>query len=249
MAITCLLVCVMAPTVQAEDCATALDRAVGLYRHNDPDSAAVLLESLREHCSAWPQLHHGLGVLAAAEQRWDAALAHLQRALDADRRSADTAAAIRAIHRYRAALALREALGRELASTDPLKPPVLSMQDASVYTPPRQPGSANPDSAGGTTASLRDVSTIEYELYDWWQSAAQGNQAGWLQHYAPEYPPPEHAWRGAIDWASVRRDISFTAEDAVVVLSGEFENSEPVHVLMLLRLAGHRWQIYRESRL
>lgn len=232
----------------AQDCAIALDRAVGLYRHDDTDSAAVLLESLRDECSAWPQLHHGLGVLAATEQRWDAALAHLQRALDADRRSAETAAAIRDIHRYRAALALRQALGREQATADEPQLPTLSLQNASLYTPPRQVDASNANHPE-STPTLRDVTTLEYELYDWWHSAAQGNLAGWLQHYAPEYPPPEHAWRGAIDWSLVRRDISFTAEDAVVVLSGELENSEPVHVLMLLRLAGHRWQIYRETRL
>ena len=225
-----------------------LDRAVALYGHDDAHNAAVLLESRREQCSAWPQLHHGLGVLAAADARWDAALAHLQRALNADRRSAETASAIREIHRYRAATALREALGRELASTDEPPIPALSMQGASVYTPPRQPDSVKPADPA-TAPTLRDVSTVEYELYDWWQSASAGNQAGWLQHYAPEYPPPEHGWRGTIEWSSVRRDISFTAEDAVVVLSGELENSEPIHVLMLLRLAGDRWQIYRETRL
>ena len=220
-------------------CLTQLDRSVALYHDQDYLAASSLLVRLDKECKYLPQIQHNLGVIDAQQERWDAAIVHFRDALKTDTRAAMTYQHLQSIHRYRARLAYQQALNIELESSD-LE---LRMQDASQH---------NSDTllVRQSTAELHSISTIEYELYDWWLVANEVNLEAWAEHYADGYPPPDISPPiKKIGWSSVQREISFTAQDAVVILSFDDLQHRSVHTLLLLRLQGNRWKIYQETRL
>ena len=225
----------------SDDCATELDRAVHLARSGAAADAARRLEALSRRCAHLPQIEHDLGVLAARAGRTRAAIAHFEASLAADPRAADTLAQLRALHRHEAAVAYARAL-----DVSPAVPsPELALQDSSAVNA----DSLRPAADDG---ELRTLVAVEYELYDWWHSADAPDPAGWLAHYAEDYPEEvalaDRARLGRTPWERVRREVAFTAEDAVAVLEHETHGALERR-LLLLRLQGKRWKIYRETPL
>ncbi|MFK7995956.1 MAG: hypothetical protein AB8B87_17600 [Granulosicoccus sp.] len=220
------------------NCAAELDATVSLASNPDhePDTLIKRFAALEAHCPAFAQLAHNQGVLAAQTNRWPEAIAHFIRALNQDRRAADTHRHLQQIYEYRAA----QAYSRALDTPVNVQPPELLFQDSSIQNNDvrqRFPEHEN----------LRDIATIEYELFAWWQ--ARQTWKGIREHYVKNFDIEaikllrlEH---GENPWPDTRREIAFTENDAVVVLS----NSIKAHTLLLMRLVGTRWKIYQETRL
>jgi len=224
-------------------CADQLDSAVSAYNNGKASNKDLtegqveeLFAQLKQDCDHLPQVHHNLGVMAAEAQQWDQAIEHFQRATANDTRTNMTQTQLLAIHQYKAALAYKNALGAASLRT---AKPEFRLQDSDDKN---QAYSLPPKS------ELHSVSTVDYELYSWWQSAGQASAADWLEHYTPGYPPAESDDAKIVSWTDVARDISFTAQDAVVVLSYQVDNIEK-RTLLLMRLQNNRWKIYRETTL
>ena len=216
-------------------CDEELDYSVNLYNGGDSAAAKSRLQRMIDQCAHLPQVHHNLGVIAGAEKNWDAATVHFKQAIADDTRTTTTIEHLQFIHQYRATEAYQDAL--QLKAD--IKPPEFQMQSSAMVntqfrTPPKTDQHNGP--------------TVDYELYAWWTAAAQNNQDDWLEHYSPGYPPLENNDAKTVDWNNVSRDISFTAQDAVVVLNYQADNIEK-RTLLLLRLQNNRWKIYREASL
>jgi len=216
-------------------CLVELDNAVGLYNEGNTRSAHNNLEQLAISCAHLPQVHHNLGVIAGMSKQWNQAYEHFQRAIADDTRTGMTYSHLQAIHQYKASMAYSSALG----ASGSINPPTLRMQDSTH---------ANAVFKAPTKTTLHNVPTIDYELFSWWTAAATDALPAWLEHYAAGYPPQENADASIVAWDDVGRNISFTAQDAVVVLSYEM-NEVQKRTLLLLRLQNNRWKIYRESAL
>lgn len=212
-----------------------LDEAVAIYNKGNTSAATIQFEQLALNCSQLPQVHHNLGVIAGDRLQWNEAREHFQRALAGDKRSNNTQSHLQAIHQFKASLAYQKALGAQRSNTEPQ----LSMQN-SAYT--------NAIFEGPKITTLHNVPTVEYELFAWWTAAATDAMPSWLEHYAAGYPPVENTDAQTVNWDEVARDISFTAQDAVVVLSYQLNDIER-RILLLLRLQNNRWKIYRENAL
>lgn len=220
-------------------CTEQLDMAVSAYNHGETSTTSStkhLFEQLKQDCDHLPQVHHNLGVLAAEAQQWDQSIEHFQRAIANDTRTNMTLTQLQAIHQYKAAMAYKNALG---ATTNKTSKPQFSLQDSADTN---QAYNLPPKTA------LHTVPTIDYELYSWWEAASQTPATDWLEHYTPGYPPAESDDAKKVSWNKVARDISFTAQDAVVVLSYRLDNIEK-RTLLLMRLQNNRWKIYREAEL
>lgn len=214
-------------------CLTELDDAVALYNEGNTSAAYIRFQRMEKSCSHVPQVHHNLGVIAATAQRWTQATEHFQRAIADDTRTGMTHSHLLAIHQHKAALAYRRALGTH----GDIVPPQLNMQNSTH---------ANAIHAAPVKTSLHNVPTIDYELFSWWTAAATDALPAWLEHYVSGYPPQENTDAGVVAWDDVGRNISFTAQDAVVVLSYQLNDIEK-RTLLLMRLQNNRWKIYRES--
>jgi tetratricopeptide (TPR) repeat protein len=226
--------------LSADQCRDELDSAVSLFHNQAIKVAETRLLQLADQCQHLPQINHNLGVLAGRQNQWPAAIDYFKRSLEADPRAAMTQDHLLQIYRYRASLAYAKALN----TTSTAPPPELHMQDASRQNPAEllhQPHTP-------LRTPLHNISTVDYELYDWWHTALQANNQGHQAHYVNGYSPPLAAQPNQADWQSVQREISFTAQDAVAVLTYQ-ENGQSVSTLLLMRLQGNRWKIYQETRL
>lgn len=225
-----------AESVTVLDCAAELDAAVAMA--SNPDHAPGTLENrfaaLERACPAFAQMAHNQGVLAAREDRWPQAIAHFERALSKDKRAADTHQHLQQIFKFRAAEAYAQALDRPLN----VQPPTPMLQDSSKR---------NAESLQNFPAHdrLRNMATVEYELYAWWH--ARQNWKGIRDYYvdgfdieAIKLTRQEHINR---QWADTRREIAFTENDVAIVLG----DSDKPHTLLLMRLVGSRWKIYQET--
>ena len=219
------------------DCPIALDNSRTLYSEGNKNAAYTLLTQMQDYCSSFPQVEHNLGVLAVSNQQYDVAIAHFQKSLQQDHRSQHTFDQLQAVHAYLASIAYSEAL--QLRSRAPK--PALAMQDSTYVNN----NSARLERA---QSDLHNISTVEYELYDWWQSARDSNKEAWLSHYEQQYPPPADAMTAPVDWQSTQRRINFNAQDAVAIVSYQSNGSQQ-HRQLLMRLQGNRWKIYQEHRL
>lgn len=219
-------------------CSVALDAAVTLASNPDADTASLdaRFKQLETHCPQSAQLAHNRGVLAANEAQWPQAIAHFKRSLALDNRAADTHRHLQQIFEYRAASAYAQALGTPLKA----QAPQMTFQDSGMSNP------VAPEHALEDTG-LRDMATIEYELYAWWQ--AQRDWTGVRSHYVDGYEVEaiklSRAENSDRSWEDTQREIAFTREDVAVVLS----DAERSHTLLLMRLVGSRWKIYQETRL
>jgi len=220
----------------ANQCQDELDTAVALFNDDAHAAAKILLTQLADDCQL-PQIHHNLGVIAGLQDQWSQAIKHFEQSLAADQRAAMTQDHLRQIYRYRANIAYGKALNTEVAAQHPN----LQVQDSSVIN-------ANAVRREQPSTARHRISDVDYELYDWWVAAANNNREGVLAHYVRGYPAPDIAARANINWDQVQREISFTAEDAIAVLTHS-EKGETVSTLLLLRLQGNRWKIYQETRL
>lgn len=223
---------------QSLNCAGELDAAVALASNPDLEREELSrrFAALEKHCPAFAQLAHNQGVVAAMSQNWPQAIAHFQRALSKDQRAAETHRHLQQIFEYRAAQAYARALDTPLTA----KIPQLLFQDSSKRN-------AEITQQFPEHEQLRDIATIEYELYAWWQ--AQQNWKGIRGHYiegfdieAIKLSRQKYLTK---QWPDTKREIAFTDNDAVVVLS----DSVNAHTLLLMRLVGTRWKIYQETRL
>ena len=220
-------------------CEAELNKAVALFNEGHSDESRKLLVQLAERCPEYPQVHHNLGVVAAAERQWQPAIDHFERAIANDTRTNMTQRHLHSIHEFKAAMAYREALGMGGVAS----PPNMAMQLASKFNSTTQPI---------LKTQHHDVSAVEYELYAWWQAAANSTAEQWLEHYSSGYPTPDltkaRQRSRDVDWSSVERQISFTAQDAVVVLTfpGDSDNQQS---LLLMHLQDNRWKIFQESGL
>lgn len=216
-------------------CLEELDDAVLLFNKGNTSAAYTQFEQLAISCSQLPQIHHNLGVIAGIGQQWNRATEHFQRAIADDARTGMTHSHLQAIHQYKAAMAYRSALG----TSGDIAQPQMSMQNSTHLNAVPEPL---------TKTTLHNVPTVDYELYSWWNAAATDELPAWLEHYSTGYPPQENTDANVVSWDDVGRNISFTAQDAVVVLSYQL-NSIEKRTLLLLRLQNNRWKIYRESTL
>jgi len=216
-------------------CADELDKAVGLFSTGESLAAKSALEKMLDHCHHLPQVHHNLGVVAGLDQKWKIAESHFRRAIQHDSRTSMTVAHLQSMHQYRATEAYQSALRVKRK----INTPILQMQDSttvnsSFNTPPK--------------TDQHNVATVDYELYAWWSAAAENEISAWLEHYTKGYPPLENIDAQAVGWNDVARDISFTAQDAVVVLRYQIDAIDK-RMLLLLRLQNNRWKIYKEATL
>ncbi len=217
-----------------DDCRTELDNSRSLYNDGNKKAALTLLNHMRDFCKDFPQVEHNLGVLAASNLHYDKAMEHFKLALQQDRRSQHTLEQMQAVTAYQASVAYSNALQQSSRA----KRPVLVMQDSTFQ---------NSDAARLSRAhsELHNISTIEYELYDWWTSAREKNEEAWLSHYAAHYPPPPDAIDVPVKWQDTQRQINFTTQDAVAIVSYQ-SKGRTQHRQLLLQLHGNRWKIYQE---
>ncbi|MBX2882895.1 MAG: hypothetical protein KTR32_23290 [Granulosicoccus sp.] len=197
------------------------------------------LQRLAESCEQLPQIAHNQGVLAARSQQWSKAIKHFQVSLAMDTRAASTQRQLQKIHEYRAAKAYEKAL------TDPENPtetassiaiPEFELQDSTTVNAIASiPGRSN----------YHTISTVEYELYAWWQ--AHQAELDVADYYVADYPPLaiKHVQQDFMQeqWQDLQREIAFTANDAVVIIS----DSQQKRTMLLMRLVGSRWKIYQET--
>ncbi len=219
------------------ECHTALDNSRTLYNDGDKKAAYKLLIHMQAHCTNFPQIEHNLGVLAVSNEQYDVAIQHFENSLQQDKRSQDTADQLQQVRAYQASIAYSEAL--QLRSRAPK--PASTMQDSTKINsiaPPLPRAQSN----------LHNTSTVEYELYDWWQSARDNNKEAWLSHYEQQYPPPPGAMTAPVKWQNTQRRINFTAQDAVAIVSYQSKGLQQ-HRQLLMRLQGNRWKIYQEFQL
>lgn len=225
-------------SLAAVDCEAELDAIVSEVS-NDAQNLAPLedrLENLVGWCHHLPQINHNRGVLAARTGRWPDAIAHFESALALDKRAAMTHRHLQQIFEYRAASAYARALG----SSQPIVEPVFELQDSTTHN-------ADALSDAKNKSQLHTFSTVEYELYALWQSHQLQQEI--IDFYVDEFPRSaiERLQRDYLDnpWSGLQREIAFTANDAVVVLS----DGSQQQILLLLRLVGTRWKIYQETAL
>ena len=229
-----------APTDRSAEhrCAAGLDAAVATARHGALDEARDALTALADECTGLPQIEHDLGVLALRAGDDDAAVRHLERALEIDERTARTVRALRELRRWRASAAWRDALGE--AGTG-RRPPALELLDSSATGAAERLDAAR-------DALLRDETVLAYELYEWWSTLRHGDADDADSHYATgavRAPGPGAELPG---WDAVETELAFTARDAVALLRWR-HGKAPVGRLLLLRAVDDRWLIYRESPL
>ncbi len=220
------------------DCYAQLDAIVALAAA-EPDDNGYLeqrLASLESRCPGLPQFAHNRGVLAAKSQRWNEAIEHFNRSLNLDARASLTHRHLQQIFEYRAAQAYALALN----TPNSAQPPQLVLQRSTDQN-------ANASLTLTEQSRLKNISTLEYEMYAWWQALQDSNE---LDDYYVQDFPTEAIGLGTQDlgthpWADMQREIAFTQNDAVVVLS----DPQQKRTLLLLRLVATRWKIYQETAL
>jgi hypothetical protein len=220
------------------DCLAQLDATVALASATKDDNG--YLESrfaeLESRCPNLPHFAHNRGVLAARDLRWLEAVKHLNRSLQLDTRASMTHRHLQQIFEHRAAKAYAKALKTPLS----VQAPVLAFQ-------------LSTDQNADTSLSVHDqsrlhtISTVEYELYAWWQ--AMNGSENVNDFYVNDFPHSAIG-RGSLHlnqqpWNDIQREIAFTAQDAVAIISDLGQN----RTLVLLRLVGSRWKIYQETQL
>lgn len=221
-----------------DDCLAQLDLTVALAEAEADENQYLdrRFAELETRCPDLPHLAHNRGVLAAKASRWSEAVSHLNRSLSLDTRASMTHRHLQQIYEHRAAQAYALALNTKVS----VKTPVLSFQVSTVQ---------NADISISTIEEqrLQSISTVEYEMYAWWQ--ALQSASGLDEFYTDSFPKAAigQATRRikSNDWADIRREIAFTENDAVVVLS----DSQQSRTLLLLRLVATRWKIYQETAL
>ena len=238
---------VPAPTDRSAEhwCAAELDAAVATARRGALDAARDALDALGRQCTGLPQIEHDLGVIALRAGDHDAAVRHLERALEVDERAARTVGALREVRRWRAGLAWRDALGENGPGR---RAPALELLGSDVT-------GASERLDAGRDALLRDETALAYELYAWWDTLRRGDADDVDSHYAGDAvrapvdgARPDGAGAGLPDWDDVERELAFTARDAVAVLRWR-DGGAAAGRLLLLRAVDDRWLIYRESPL
>lgn len=221
--------------LQTHQCPGNLDAAVSLYNTGQVDAAVIQLEKLHDSCAHMPQLHHNLGVIEAKRQNWTGAINHFEQAIAFDNRTAQTLSHLQAINQYKATLAYRQALDIQGKP----KLPDMQLQSSSVI---------NAMTVSNELSELHTDTTVEYELYSWWNAAADGQLEPWLEHYVAGYPPVENGDAQVVNWDSVTRDISFASQDAVVILKYTLSEQHK-QTILFMTLQQERWKIYREVML
>lgn len=225
-----------APGFSHAQCLAQLDATVALSS-NEPGQGNAIKKRfalLETHCDNLPQLAHNQGVLSARSDSWPEATRHFERALKLDARAAMTHRHLQQMHEYLAAITY----ARILDVPNKAKKPPFRLQSSSH---------SNAEQVPKTRSQLHDIATIEYELFAWWRSLQ--NAIGLESHYIDEHPSVAIEWSrnrfANRHWEDMQREIAFTAQDAVVIISDPFTEK----TLLLMRLMGNRWKIYQETAL
>ncbi len=224
-------------TLTHAECLRAIDKAILHIDEVDIDTAQSGLATLAQSCEAVPQIHHNLGVIAAQRGQWEKAIAAFERAIALAPRTADSVAQLKSLHEYQAQKAWQVALQTDNDVVEPL----FTWQTSSDLD-------HLVSSTAHSTAGLKSVATVDFELYTWWHALEENDSAAWLDHYVNGYPAPTIDKIRPVPWESVTRDIQFTSRDAAVILKWTKHDQEH-HRWLLLTLAGNRWLIYHEAEL
>lgn len=220
------------------DCLAQLDATVALASATKEGSGYLeaRFAELESRCPNLPHFAHNQGVLAAQALRWPDAIKHLNRSLQLDPRASMTHRHLQLIFEHRAAQAYAKALNTPTST----QPPVLALQLSTDQN-------ADTSLSGKGNSRFHTNSTVEYELYAWWQAMREAENIN--DFYVNDFPH-KAIGRGSQRlvrqrWSDMQREIAFTAQDAVVILSDPVQN----RTLVLLRLVGTRWKIYQETQL
>lgn len=220
------------------DCLAQLDATVALASSEEDDNRYIeqRFAELESRCPHLPHLAHNQGVLAAQDLRWLEAIRHLNRSLQLDPRASMTHQHLQQIFEHRAAQAYAKALKTPMS----VQPPVLALQLSTDQN-------ADTSLPAHKQSRFYSISTVEYELYAWWQAMLGAEDI--KDFYVNDFPH-EAIGLGSHrllkqSWDDMQREIAFTAQDAVVILSDPVQN----RTLVLLRLVGTRWKIYQETQL
>lgn len=226
------------PALSLADCLAQLDATVALASAAEDDNGYLdkRFAELESRCPKLPHLAHNRGVLAAQASRWPEAIKHLNRSLQLDHRASMTHRHLQQIFEHRAAQAYAKALNTPI----PVQSPVLALQLSSDQN-------ANTSLYDPAENRLRTISTVEYELYAWWQAMLDADNIH--DFYVNDFPQSAMG-RGfhrplPQQWSQMQREIAFTARDAVAIFSDPSQN----RTLVLMRLVGTRWKIYQETQL
>jgi len=98
--------------IQEIDCLTELNQ---LIANNSHENMSVELIKLQGQCPEIPEIFHQLGVSHANQKNWESAISFFNQALEKQSLAFASHQALIKIHRYRATLAYRQALGSNLA--------------------------------------------------------------------------------------------------------------------------------------
>jgi len=165
------------PRLDTSSCLTQLDATVALASEIRDDDG--YLESrfaqLESQCPDLPHFAHNQGVLAAQAERWNEAINHLDRSLQLDPRASMTYRHLQEIFEHRAA----QAYARALKTRIPARPPVLALQLSTHQN-------AETSLSEHRNTQFRTISTVEYEMFAWWQSIQ--NKKGIEDFYVHDFP-------------------------------------------------------------
>lgn len=114
--------------IRLNRCLDEIDLVTRHHDFTDSDSSEQKLKALEYSCSHVPQLHHNLGVIAAAKLEWKEAIAYLEKSLSLDKRAALTQQSLASIYQFKASLAYKKALNL----SEKIKLPVLTMQTSAL---------------------------------------------------------------------------------------------------------------------
>lgn len=221
-------------------CMRGLDAAAEQMLKGNNTSARQTLKSLISECPDVPQALHNLATLEARAGEWDEAIRLLEQSITLDSRAAGSVEALRSIHRWRAADAYAKALGNNARSA----PPSLSVQKSS---------DSNSDTRRfqQIDAVQFEQATLDYELSEWWRSAAgvaYGDDEQHRAHYSADYDLPlslrELAANGLPDWNTVSREIRFIGREAVALIGWTGDDETTSGRLLLMRVENDRWRIH-----
>ncbi len=227
------------------ECTVQLDAAAEQLRRGDTQAAETALRQLLGTCPDTPQVQHNLAVVDAGRAEWEAAVNWLLESIALDGRASASIESLRDIHRWRAAEAYARALnGKQTAQ----QPPVLQVQ-SSV--------DVNSDTHRRLRRdeSLFDDATVQYELWEWWRSAANPSSEQHRAHYSAKYSGASVLSSLTVDelpdWEAVSRNIRFVGPDALALISWTTDDdasstNDVYHIghLLLMRVEDNRWRIY-----
>ncbi|MBX2824247.1 MAG: tetratricopeptide repeat protein, partial [Gammaproteobacteria bacterium] len=232
-----------ASAIRTNRCLDEIDLVTRYYDSGDLEGTRERLKKLETSCSHVPQLHHNLGVLAAAEFAWNDAITYFEQSLALDERAAMTQQSLASIYQYKASRAYKKALNL----SEKIKLPVLTMQSSTltnqcrsdIALPTPQPEvliqaslnlapptnqSADLTSPETLPATLPDteqlLDAVRYDVYSWWTALQEQDDDALPAHYLrPDAAVVRHQQGNRYSWNSLTIDIEFVDQIALVSIT------------------------------